>query len=229
MDLGVANDGECSGREQAASDSGHLVNPAEPVPPPLERCFGTSPIQAEKSRPDRKLLGTATLATRAVASIGPIPGISSSRLLASLDRCHAVIRRSNSRTCALIIRSWAPRAARQVRAMSGNRLSLESTTISNNSSTPLRPAGATIPNSARCARIALITAVFCRMNRWRVRWTIRRLCCWGSWSRRTAYWLGSPLARATNNATMHRLRYRPDTATANERIQGHSDASTACG
>src|SRR5260370_11332358 len=39
--------------------------------PPLECCFGTSPIQAEKLRPDRKVLGSATLATRAVASIGP--------------------------------------------------------------------------------------------------------------------------------------------------------------
>src|SRR6516225_2109332 len=57
--------------------------------PPLECCFGTSPIQAEKSRPDRKAFGSATLATRAVASAGPTPGISSSRLLASLDRCQA--------------------------------------------------------------------------------------------------------------------------------------------
>src|SRR5262245_27626176 len=36
--------------------------------PPLERCLGTSPIHAEKSRPDRKAFGSATLATRAVAS-----------------------------------------------------------------------------------------------------------------------------------------------------------------
>src|SRR4051812_10199324 len=42
--------------------------------PPLECCLGTSPIQAEKLRPDRKVLGSATLATRAVASIGPDSG-----------------------------------------------------------------------------------------------------------------------------------------------------------
>src|SRR5947209_11955354 len=30
--------------------------------PPLECCFGTNPIQAEKLRPDRKLLGSPTLA-----------------------------------------------------------------------------------------------------------------------------------------------------------------------
>src|SRR6266702_3531433 len=55
--------------------------------PPLEFCFGTSPIQAEKSRPERKALGSPTLAIRAVANAGPTPGISSSRLLVSLDRC----------------------------------------------------------------------------------------------------------------------------------------------
>src|ERR1700730_17593346 len=36
--------------------------------PPLECCLGTSPIQAEKLRPDRKVVGSATLATRAVAT-----------------------------------------------------------------------------------------------------------------------------------------------------------------
>src|SRR6516165_10165206 len=42
--------------------------------PPLECCFGTNPIQAEKLRPDRKAPGSATFATRAVASNGPTPG-----------------------------------------------------------------------------------------------------------------------------------------------------------
>ena len=41
----------------------------------VECCFGTSPIQAEKLRPDRKTFGSATQATRAAASIGPMPGI----------------------------------------------------------------------------------------------------------------------------------------------------------
>jgi hypothetical protein len=57
----------------------------------LEFCFGTSPIQAEKSRPDRKALGSAMLATKAVASAGPTPGIASSRRLISFDRCQAMI------------------------------------------------------------------------------------------------------------------------------------------
>src|SRR3954467_9976638 len=64
--------------------------------PPLECCLGTRPIQAEKLRPDRKTFGSATVATTAVASTGPTPGASSSLILISLDRCQAVISRSNS-------------------------------------------------------------------------------------------------------------------------------------
>jgi hypothetical protein len=82
-------------------DGGDLARP----PRQLECCFGTSPIQAEKPRPDRKAFGSATLATRAVASIGPTPGIAASRLLASCDRCHAMIIRSNSRICSLSLHS----------------------------------------------------------------------------------------------------------------------------
>src|SRR6478736_1913604 len=62
--------------------------------PPLECCFGTIPIQAEKLRPDRKDFGSATVATTAVASTGPTPGASSSLMLISLDRCQALISRS---------------------------------------------------------------------------------------------------------------------------------------
>jgi hypothetical protein len=72
--------------------------------PPLECCFGTIPIQAEKLRPDRKDFGSATVATTAVASTGPTPGASSSLML-SLDRCQALISRSNSSTCSLILRN----------------------------------------------------------------------------------------------------------------------------
>src|SRR4029434_9061883 len=73
--------------------------------PPLECCFGTSPIQAEKLRPERKALGSAMLATRDVASTGPTPGIASSRLLVSCDRCQVTIIRSNSRICSLSLYS----------------------------------------------------------------------------------------------------------------------------
>jgi hypothetical protein len=97
--------------------------------PPLEFCLGTSPIQAEKSLPDRNIFGSATLATRAVISARPTPGISSSRRLASLERCQALIIRSTSRICAFNICSWAPRAMTQARATSDSRLSFVPTAM----------------------------------------------------------------------------------------------------
>ena len=105
MDLGITDDGECSGGEQAAQIAIALLADTAELVLASECCFGTSPIQAEKLRPDRKTFGSATLATKAVASIGPTPGIPSSRLLASLDRCQAMIVRSNSRICSLSRRS----------------------------------------------------------------------------------------------------------------------------
>ena len=50
-------------------------------------------------------LGSATPATKAVAGARPTPGISSSSLLVLLERCHALIILSNSKICALSIRS----------------------------------------------------------------------------------------------------------------------------
>ena len=73
MDLGIADDGQRARREQAAQIAIALfADTAELVFAPLECCFGTSPIQAEKSRPDRKAFGSATLATKAVASAGAV-------------------------------------------------------------------------------------------------------------------------------------------------------------
>jgi hypothetical protein len=71
MDLGIADHGEGTGGEQAAEIAiALLADIAEPVlAPARECCFGTSPIQAEKFRPDRKALGSATLATKAVANM----------------------------------------------------------------------------------------------------------------------------------------------------------------
>src|ERR1700729_2227407 len=115
-----------------------LILPSRSLPP-LELCLGTRPIQAEKSLPDRNIFGSATLATRAVANAGPTPGISSSRRLSSLDRCQALIIRSNCRIRAFSIRNWAPRAATPARATSGNRLSFVSAATPSNCSTPWRP------------------------------------------------------------------------------------------
>src|SRR3954468_14816220 len=47
--------------------------------PPLEFCFGTRPIQAARSRPVLNTAGSATLATNALASSGPTPGMAISR------------------------------------------------------------------------------------------------------------------------------------------------------
>ena len=106
MDLGIADHGERASREQAAQIAIALllILPSLSLPP-LEFCFGTSPTQAEKSSPDRKALGSAMLATSAVANAGPTPGIASSRLLVTLDRCQAIIRRSNSRIWAFNARN----------------------------------------------------------------------------------------------------------------------------
>ena len=45
--------------------------------------------------------------------------------------------------------NWVPRAATHARASSGSRLSLASATMPSSWSTPLRPTGVTMPNSAR--------------------------------------------------------------------------------
>ena len=92
MDFGIADHGQRASREQAAQIAVALfADTAKLLLPPLERCLGTSPIQAEKSRAERNAFGSATLATRAMASAGPIPGISSSRRLVSFDRCQAMM------------------------------------------------------------------------------------------------------------------------------------------
>ena len=59
VDPGIANDGERADHEQAAQIAVALfADTAKSLSlPPLECCFGTSPIQAEKLRPERKALG----------------------------------------------------------------------------------------------------------------------------------------------------------------------------
>src|SRR6266511_2173037 len=60
--------------------------------PPVECCLGTKPIHAARLRPDENVFQSPTSATNAVATIGPTPGISSSRRLSSLERCQAWLR-----------------------------------------------------------------------------------------------------------------------------------------
>jgi hypothetical protein len=104
MDFGVTDDRKRAGHEQAAQIAVTLLAYiAEPVLASTRVLFGTIPIQAEKLRPDRKDFGSATAATKAVASTGPTPGASLSLMLISLDRCQALISRSNSSICSLIL------------------------------------------------------------------------------------------------------------------------------
>ena len=92
MNFGVADHGECAGCEQAAQISiTSLGDVSALLFASSKLCFGTSPTQAKKSRPDRKALGLARLATSAIASAGPTPEISSSRLLVAWDRCQAMM------------------------------------------------------------------------------------------------------------------------------------------
>ena len=57
-----------------------------------ESSRGTIPIQAAKSRPNRKTFGSATAAAIALAPVTPMPGMLSSRRLTSLERCCTMIR-----------------------------------------------------------------------------------------------------------------------------------------
>src|SRR5258708_12672330 len=66
------------------------------------------------------------------------------------------------------------------------------------------------------ARIALITAVCWRMNRWRVRWSIRQLCCSGvlvSTNRMFALVTASQMASASAASFLCRFTY-PFTSAA---------------
>jgi hypothetical protein len=86
----------------------------------------------------------------------------STRWLAAFERCCILIRfsiapmtRSNASSCAASPMTLA-------RASIGSLLSRSSATITRNSLTPALPCAATMPNSARCARKAMIWV------RWRI-------------------------------------------------------------
>ena len=91
--------------------------------PPVECCLGTSPIQAARLRPDENAFQSPTSATRAVATIGPTPGISSSRRLSSHDRCQAWMGFSMAPISAVTFAYWRARTSRLNRAAGGIRSS----------------------------------------------------------------------------------------------------------
>ena len=91
MDLGIADDGERADHEQAASERSPclLILPSLSLPP-LECCFGTSPIQAEKLRPDLKAFGSSDAGNQRGGQCLPTDAWNDHRrlMLISLDRCH---------------------------------------------------------------------------------------------------------------------------------------------
>ena len=122
-------------------------------------CRGTKPIHAARLRPDENVLQSPTSASSAVASIGPTPGISSSRRLSSHERCQAWIRASMATISALTAAYWRARMPRLKRAAAGMRSSCSSAMISSSSAVPLRPFAEIMPSSARCPRIAFDSIV----------------------------------------------------------------------
>jgi hypothetical protein len=124
--------------------------------PPVECCLGTSPIQAAKLRPDENAFQSPTSATNAVATIGPMPGISSSRRLSSHDRCQPWICFSMTLISAVIFAYWRARASRLNRAATGMRSSRALARTSSSPAVPLRPFAEMMPSSAMmCARTRL--------------------------------------------------------------------------
>src|SRR5262249_22043996 len=94
--------------------------------PPVECCLGTKPIHAARLRPDENVFQSPTSATNAVATIGPTPGISSSRRLSSLERCQAWMRFSIATISALTPLYWRASTSRLNRAAAGMRSSCSS-------------------------------------------------------------------------------------------------------
>ena len=88
--------------------------------PPVECCRGTSPSQAEKSRPRRKLSIGGAKAWIAVALIGPIPGMVIRRRASSSWRTCARICFSRSLICALRLSICANRRSANSRTRSGS-------------------------------------------------------------------------------------------------------------
>jgi hypothetical protein len=83
----VADDGHCADDKQPPQISIALLVMLPSLSlPPVPCCFGTNPIQAARLRPDEKLFQSPISATNVVAPIGPMPGISASRRLASQAR-----------------------------------------------------------------------------------------------------------------------------------------------
>src|SRR5881394_749765 len=92
--------------------------------PPVEFCRGTRPSQAANSRPLRKPLGSTTVATMAVAMIGPMPRTLARRWLTGLLLCQAMSCFSIAATAASSCSICAASTCSTWRAKSGTRASV---------------------------------------------------------------------------------------------------------
>src|SRR6516164_1912304 len=88
--------------------------------PPVESCRGTSPIQAAKSRPERKTMGSDTVAAIALAPMMPMPGNAlkpPARLVGAMLLHNPLIKRTEHGLCCLKLRCQhnhaRPRITRQ--------------------------------------------------------------------------------------------------------------------
>jgi hypothetical protein len=115
----VSDDGKRSDAEEASQVTITLFgDPAQPRFAPLECCFGTRPIQAEKSPLTGRILDRRCWQPVRWLALAT-PGISSRRLLSSFERCHCKIFLSKSRVCAFNARSCSASAAIELRTISG--------------------------------------------------------------------------------------------------------------
>jgi hypothetical protein len=105
-----------------------------------------NPGRQATSGPER--FQSPTSATNAVATIGPMPGISSSRWLSSHDRCQPWICFSMTLISAVIFAYWRARASRLNRAATGMRSSRALARTSSSPAVPLRPFAEMMPSSA---------------------------------------------------------------------------------
>ena len=145
--------------------------------PPVECCLGTRPCQAATCRPSSKHFTSPTVATKALAVIGAIPGISSSFRLASLSRCHVLISRSNSSTCRSISFKCSPSRCKSIRNWPGRPFSPSSRSCGSLLAIYPIPCGSTTPYSPSNPRIWLACAVRALTKPWRARCKDSTLCC----------------------------------------------------
>ena len=145
--------------------------------PPLECCRGTNPSQAANCRPFLKARASPMLATKAVAVIGPIPGIAARRRDDSFSRCHHSICSSNSLACRSSWRRWSASRYTNSRIIPGRPFSASSSTAGKRSNSLEIPCGIVMPNSASRPRSWLPWAVRALTKPWRARCSASRACC----------------------------------------------------